>query len=68
MNPFLLNFLPLLQNIKEKDKVDLNWVTKTEVDNYGFYVERRINEGEWEQHNICRRTRQFKLTKAIQLQ
>ncbi|NWG29574.1 MAG: T9SS type A sorting domain-containing protein [Ignavibacteriaceae bacterium] len=31
----------------EKGKVDLNWVTKTEVSNYGFYVERRINEDEW---------------------
>jgi len=31
----------------EKGKVDLNWVTKTEVNNYGFNVERRINEGEW---------------------
>lgn len=32
---------------RDKDKVDLNWVTKTEVNNYGFNVERRINEGEW---------------------
>jgi hypothetical protein len=30
-----------------KGKVDLNWVTKTEVNNYGFYVERRISESEW---------------------
>ena len=30
-----------------KGKVDLNWVTKTEVSNYGFYVERRINESDW---------------------
>jgi hypothetical protein len=29
------------------DKVQLNWQTKTEVSNYGFNVERRINEGEW---------------------
>jgi hypothetical protein len=29
------------------DKVQLNWVTKTEVNNYGFNVERRINEDEW---------------------
>jgi hypothetical protein len=27
--------------------IDLNWVTKTEVSNYGFYVERSINEGDW---------------------
>lgn len=25
----------------------LNWQTKTEVNNFGFNVERRINEGEW---------------------
>lgn len=29
------------------DRIQLNWVTKTEVNNYGFNVERRINEGEW---------------------
>lgn len=29
------------------DKVQLNWITKTEVNNYGFNVERKINEGEW---------------------
>ena len=28
-------------------KVELNWITQTEVNNYGFNVERRINEGEW---------------------
>ena len=29
------------------DKVQLIWRTKTEVNNYGFNVERRINEGDW---------------------
>lgn len=29
------------------DKLQLNWVTKTEVNNYGFNVERKINEDEW---------------------
>jgi hypothetical protein len=28
-------------------KVDLNWSTKTEVNNIGFNVERRIKDGEW---------------------
>lgn len=28
-------------------KVDLNWITKTEVNNYGFNIERRIKDGEW---------------------
>ncbi len=44
------------------DKVQLNWSTKTEVNNYGFNVERRINEGRMEQHWICRRQWQLKLT------
>ncbi len=34
-------------NYNDKSKVDLKWQTKTEVNNYGFNVERRINEGEW---------------------
>mgnify|MGYP000868159478 CR=1 FL=1 len=29
------------------DKIQLNWITKTEVNNYGFDVERRIKDGEW---------------------
>lgn len=28
-------------------KVNLKWETKTEVNNYGFNVERRIKDGEW---------------------
>jgi len=28
--------------------VDLKWVTKTEVNNYGFYVEKKVNDGEWD--------------------
>lgn len=32
----------------EQSNVDLNWITKTEVNNYGFNVERRINESEWD--------------------
>ena len=30
-----------------QNEVDLKWITKTEVDNYGFNIERRINEGDW---------------------
>ena len=29
-------------------KVDLTWSTKTEVNNFGFNVERRTKDGEWE--------------------
>jgi hypothetical protein len=31
----------------DNNKVELNWITKTEVNNYGFDVERKINDGEW---------------------
>jgi hypothetical protein len=31
----------------EKSDVELNWVTKTEVNNYGFYIERSINDSDW---------------------
>ncbi len=30
-----------------KNEINLFWKTETEVNNYGFNVERRINEGEW---------------------
>lgn len=30
-----------------KDKIQLSWVTKSEVNNSGFNVERRINEDDW---------------------
>lgn len=32
----------------ENSEVMLNWKTETEVNNYGFNVERRINEREWD--------------------
>jgi len=31
----------------EGNYIKLNWRTETEVSNHGFYVERRISEGEW---------------------
>jgi len=31
-----------------KDKVDLFWKTETEINNFGFYVERRVNYTNWE--------------------
>ena len=30
------------------ENVQLNWITKTEVNNYGFDIERRLNENEWQ--------------------
>ncbi|MFZ2863816.1 MAG: T9SS type A sorting domain-containing protein, partial [Ignavibacteriaceae bacterium] len=32
---------------KDNNNVELNWVTKTEVNNYGFNVERKVNDGQW---------------------
>jgi hypothetical protein len=31
----------------DQNTVDLKWQTKTEVNNYGFNIERKINEGDW---------------------
>ena len=39
--------LSLFTGLVNKNKVDLKWQTKTEVNNQGFNIERRINEGEW---------------------
>lgn len=39
----LTNFSAAFKNTE----IMLGWETKTEVNNYGFNVERRINEGEW---------------------
>ena len=44
---YLLSFQPLQEKSFNGKKVDLKWVTKTEVNNYGFNVERKINEGDW---------------------
>ncbi|HEY7750764.1 MAG TPA: T9SS type A sorting domain-containing protein, partial [Ignavibacteriaceae bacterium] len=30
------------------DKVKLEWITETEVNNYGFDVERKVNQDEWQ--------------------
>jgi len=51
--PIELNSIPLPVELTLfiskflNDKIQLNWETKTEVNNYGFDVERRINEGDW---------------------
>ena len=39
----LVSFTAYVKN----NTVQLNWRTATEVNNYGFKMERRINEGEW---------------------
>jgi len=45
-NPLPVELSTFTAKYNEKS-VKLDWVTKTEVNNYGFNVERRINEGEW---------------------
>jgi hypothetical protein len=39
--------LALFTAMLGKNEINLFWKTETEVDNYGFDVERRINEEEW---------------------
>lgn len=46
-NPLPVELSSFTGKVVDGNKVNLNWVTKTEVNNYGFNVERRINEGEW---------------------
>ncbi|MCZ7615898.1 MAG: T9SS type A sorting domain-containing protein [Ignavibacteriaceae bacterium] len=46
-SPLPVEFSAFTAKFKDNSKVDLNWITKTEVNNYGFNVERRINESEW---------------------
>jgi hypothetical protein len=53
--PENLNSIPLPVELSsfaakmyEQDKVKLNWKTQTEVNNYGFDVERQANNGQWE--------------------
>lgn len=46
-NPLPVELSDFTAKFKNNSKVDLNWITKTEVSNYGFYVERKVNEGEW---------------------
>lgn len=33
--------------VLDGNEVKLNWITKTETNNYGFNVERRIKDGQW---------------------
>lgn len=40
----LVSFTAVYQN----SEIVLNWKTETEVNNYGFNIQRRINKGEWD--------------------
>jgi hypothetical protein len=40
----LVSFTAVYQN----SEIVLNWKTETEVNNYGFNIERRINKGDWD--------------------
>lgn len=45
-NPLPVELSSFTASVKES-VVDLKWQTKTEVNNYGFNIERRINDGDW---------------------
>jgi len=46
-NPLPVELSSFAGKINGNGSIDLKWITKTEVNNYGFNIERRINEGEW---------------------
>ncbi|GIK21931.1 MAG: hypothetical protein BroJett005_13450 [Ignavibacteriota bacterium] len=46
-NPLPVELSNFSAKFKDNNNVELNWVTKTEVNNYGFYVERKVNDGQW---------------------
>ena len=39
--------LTMFKALVEKDKVKLNWSTATEINNYGFEIERKCSNGDW---------------------
>lgn len=40
--------LSLFTASMNKDAINLHWRTETEINNYGFIIERKINESEWD--------------------
>ncbi len=46
-NPLPVELSSFTGKVVDNKSINLKWITKTEVDNYGFDVERKINEGEW---------------------
>lgn len=46
-NPLPVELSSFTGKVVNGTKVDLKWITTTEVNNYGFNVERRIKDGEW---------------------
>ena len=46
-NPLPVELSSFVAKMYDQDKVKLIWNTKTEVNNFGFNVERRIKDGEW---------------------
>jgi hypothetical protein len=47
-NPLPVELTSFAAKKFDEDKVKLNWRTQTEVNNYGFNVERKANSGQWE--------------------
>jgi hypothetical protein len=47
-NPLPVELSSFAAKMYDQDKVKLNWSTQTEVNNYGFNVERQTQCGQWE--------------------
>ena len=47
-NPLPVELSSFAAKMYDQDKVKLNWKTQTEVNNYGFDVERQTINGQWE--------------------
>jgi hypothetical protein len=46
--PLPVELTTFTANVNKSNIVDLNWETATEVNNYGFNIERKPESGEWE--------------------
>lgn len=46
-NPLPVELSSFTGKVVDGNEVKLNWNTKTETNNYGFNIERRIKDGEW---------------------
>jgi len=47
-SPLPVELSSFAAKIYDQDKVQLNWKTQTEINNYGFEVERQANNEQWE--------------------
>ncbi len=52
-NPFPVELTTFTATVLD-NKVNLFWTTTTEINNYGFYIERKIDDNNWEELNFVR--------------